>query len=106
LRQRNDTARTLLLVFEPQRKHNNVAFETKSLPIDESRLDTYRPGSPAPFSGIYRVFHAKQHAEPHSVTLLRGDYFPLCSECASFVRFELIFDAPYISSHRFFKDFS
>lgn len=66
-------------------------------------FDPFRAGVPAPFSGIYRVFHGREHAEPHSVTVLRGDNFPQCSECASFVRFELIFDAPYAGTHPFFK---
>jgi len=66
-------------------------------------LDSYRSGVKVPFSGIYRVFHGQGHAEPHCVTLLSEDYFPQCSRCSSFVRFELIFDAPYIADHPLFK---
>ncbi len=37
------------------------------------------------------------------VTLLSQDYFPQCSQCSAFVRFELIFDAPYVADHELFK---
>jgi hypothetical protein len=71
--------------------------------ITLSVLDSYRAGGKTPFTGIYRVFHAYQHAEPHSVTLLQGEAFPHCVECGGFVRFELIFDAPYGMVHPLFK---
>jgi hypothetical protein len=41
----------------------------------------FRPGNKAPFSGVYKVTHAHQHAEPHYVTLLFGDTFPVCLTC-------------------------
>jgi|KBSMisStaDraftv2_1062788.scaffolds.fasta_scaffold17467_3 hypothetical protein len=69
-----------------------------------SILDSYRAGGKAPCTGIYRVFHAYQHAEAHSVTVLADELFPHCVECASWVRFELIFDAPYAGTHPLFKN--
>jgi hypothetical protein len=40
-------------------------------------------------SGIYRVRH-KKHRLPHEVTLLRGQHFPRCAQCADAVMFELV----------------
>lgn len=66
-------------------------------------FDSYHPGTKIPFSGIYRVFHGLGHAEPHCVTLRADRQFPQCSKCAGFVRFELIFDAPYVEDNEFFR---
>ena len=42
-----------------------------------------------PESGVYRVMHAK-HRLPHEVTLLKGQLFPRCGQCAEHVTFEAI----------------
>ena len=39
-------------------------------------VEIFRPGNKAPRSGVYKVTHAQQHAEPHYVTLLFADTFP------------------------------
>jgi hypothetical protein len=69
-----------------------------------AHLDSYRAGSKVLFSGVYRVFHGHGHAQPHCVTLIANRYFPRCLQCESFVRFELIFEAPYISDHEMFRE--
>jgi len=53
---------------------------------------------------VYRVFHGQGHAQPHCVTLIAKRYFPRCFQGDSFVRFELIFDALYISDHEMFRE--
>jgi len=69
-----------------------------------AHLDSYRAGSKVLFSGVYRVFHGRGHAQPHCVTLITNRYFPRCLQCESFVPFELIFEAPYISDHEMFRE--
>jgi len=32
--------------------------------------EVFEPGSGAPSSGVYKVIHARQHAQPHYVTAL------------------------------------
>jgi len=48
----------------------------------------YRPGDVVPESGIYRVTH-ESHRLMHEATLLEGQRFPICRQCAHSVRFEL-----------------
>ena len=53
----------------------------------------FRTGLKIRQTGIYRVLHSK-HRLPHEVTLLKGEYFPRCSNCGSAVQFELVQTAP------------
>lgn len=50
---------------------------------------SFKPGDLVPTSGIYRVEH-DSHRLMHEATLLAQSYFPLCRECGTEVRFELI----------------
>jgi hypothetical protein len=65
--------------------------------------DVIKPGDKALFSGIYQVIHGKSHAEPHLVTVLYGEVFPVCLICADKVQFELAMSAVYVKAHRHFK---
>ena len=60
------------------------------------------PGDRAPDSGVYKVVHARQHAQPHYVTVLYADIFPTCLECSDGVRFELEILAANINAHPHF----
>jgi hypothetical protein len=40
----------------------------------------------------------------HDVIILRGQSFPVCSECGSNVRFRLVKAAPYIELDRNFQN--
>jgi len=55
--------------------------------------DTFRPGDPAPESGVYRAVH-HAHRLPHDVTVERGVPFPNCARCGDRVRFVYIQTAP------------
>ena len=55
----------------------------------------FRPGNKAPHSGVYKVTHAQHHAEPHDVTLLFGDTFPVCLTCSKQVQFEVAISAAH-----------
>ena len=57
----------------------------------------FRTGLKVRQTGIYRVLHSK-HRLPHEVTLLKGEYFPRCSNCGSAVQFELVQPAPDIGA--------
>ena len=48
----------------------------------------FQPGERVPESGVYRVTH-EEHRLMHDATLLGGDRFPVCRQCAKQVRFEL-----------------
>jgi hypothetical protein len=65
--------------------------------------DVIKPGDKALFSGIYQAIHGKNHAEPHLVTMLYGEVFPVCLICADKVQFELAMSAVYVKAHRHFK---
>ena len=66
-------------------------------------VDAFRPGNKAPFSGVYKVTHAHQHAEPHYVTLLFGDTFPVCLTCFKHVQFELAMSSAHVNAHPHFQ---
>jgi hypothetical protein len=63
---------------------------------------TFEAGNRASSSGVYKVIHARQHAEPHYVTVLYGDTFPTCLECRHRVRFDLAIAAVHINAHPLF----
>lgn len=69
--------------------------------IDEP-TGLYRSGDKAPKSGIYRVHHRGNHAEPHEVTVVYGDNFPQCNECGRLVRFVLVKPAQHVGSNQHF----
>jgi hypothetical protein len=59
-------------------------------------------GDKAPSSGVYKVLHSESHVQPHYVTLLYGDVFPMCQECFGKVRFELAMSAVHVNAHPLF----
>ena len=61
--------------------------------------DQLQPGSKSFCSGVYKVIHARQHAESHYVILLFGEIFPPCTECSQAVRFELAVSAVHVNAH-------
>lgn len=63
----------------------------------------YKPGDEVSKSGIYRVIHDTNHAEPHEVTCVYGKRFPPCNHCGHHVRFELTHAAIHIDSSKHFK---
>lgn len=63
----------------------------------------FRPGDQAPTTGIYRVFHGREHAEGHYVIALKGDIFPACRECLDNVRFDVAVSAAHVNAHPLFK---
>lgn len=62
----------------------------------------FRPGENAPESGVYLVRH-NGHRPEHHVTLLSGDQFPACTQCAEDVRFRLVRAAAAIVSDQDFQ---
>jgi len=64
--------------------------------------DLFRTGERVQHSGIYRVFHNPEHAEPHEVTCLYGKRFPQC-RCCEHARFMLVRGAESVDSHTHFK---
>jgi hypothetical protein len=66
-------------------------------------VEVVRPGNKAPHSGVYKATHAQQHAEPHYVTLLFGDTFPVCLTCSKQVQFELAMSAAHVNAHPHFQ---
>ena len=63
----------------------------------------FEPASEIPESGIYQVLHYR-HRLYHDVTILRGQNFPVCSECGNNVRFRLVKAAPYLELDRNFQN--
>lgn len=63
----------------------------------------FKPGDEVPRSGVYRAFHANEHAKPHEVTCIYSDRFPRCRSCAEGVRFVLLFGAQHVTSQEHFK---
>lgn len=63
----------------------------------------FRSGDKAPTTGIYRVFHGRQHVEGHYVVALQGDTFPARRECSDNVRFAMAVSAAHVSAHPLFK---
>jgi hypothetical protein len=68
-----------------------------------SMAETYKPGDEVRRSGIYRVTHDRNHADPHEVTVIYGKKFPPCNHCGSHPRFELVRAAIHIDSSEHFK---
>ena len=66
-------------------------------------VEVFRPGNIAPHSGVYKVTHARLHAETHYVTLLFGDTFPACLTCSREVQFELAMPAAHVNAHPHFQ---
>jgi hypothetical protein len=64
--------------------------------------DVFQPTNEILESGVYQVQHYR-HRLYHEVTILRGDTFPLCSECGNNVRFRLVKAAPEIRFDRNFQ---
>jgi hypothetical protein len=64
---------------------------------------TYGPGEKVPKSGIYRVVHDENHAEPHEVTCVIGEPFPPCRGCGKGVEFSLVKAAHHIENQEHFK---
>jgi hypothetical protein len=66
--------------------------------IADNSLDgrLYGPDEIAVESGIYEVLHARDHRDPHFVTIIRGEAFPDCDLCRRRVRYGLVRTAPYI----------
>ncbi|HXY07887.1 MAG TPA: hypothetical protein VEI52_08525 [Terriglobales bacterium] len=64
--------------------------------------DELHPGNKALCSGLYKVIHARQHAESHYVIVLFGETFPSCTECSHHVRFELAMSAVHVNAHPHF----
>jgi hypothetical protein len=59
-------------------------------------------GDKAPSSGVYKVMHHEDHAQPHYVTVLHGDIFPICQQCFNKVRFEVAMPAVHVNAHPLF----
>ena len=57
----------------------------------------FRPDSTAPATGLYTVTHHEDHRAPHLVTVLRGDIFPRCRICKSYVVFVLHQHSVYVT---------
>jgi hypothetical protein len=64
--------------------------------------DEFKPGEKVPNSGIYRVVHDPDHAQPHEVTCIAHSPFPPCSGCKH-PRFVLVRRAIHIDQHEHFK---
>jgi hypothetical protein len=64
--------------------------------------DTFKPGDKVPHSGIYRVVHDPEHAQPHEVTCIFGSPFPPCRGCHH-PRFVLVRAAQHIGSNEHFN---
>jgi hypothetical protein len=64
--------------------------------------EVFQPGDQVPESGVYQVWHYR-HRLYHDVTLLRGQSFPICSECGHNARFRLVRSGPLIDEDRNFS---
>jgi hypothetical protein len=65
--------------------------------------ELFQPANPISESGVYQVLHYR-HRLYHDVTIVRGQSFPLCSECGTNVRFRLVRAAPHIELDRNFQN--
>jgi hypothetical protein len=57
---------------------------------------TFHPGEEIPVTGIYRIFHGKDHQAGRERLLPKGLSFPRCHICGVDVRFSLVRAAPRI----------
>lgn len=71
-----------------------------------SRLPSqeFKPGELVEVSGIYRVVHDNNHAQPHEVTSVKGEPFPPCHRCSHGVRFILARQTIHVKEHELFAD--
>jgi hypothetical protein len=51
--------------------------------------NVFTAGEQIPYSGVYRITHHPPHASEEAITLVRGNNFPLCVDCAQ-VSFMLV----------------
>jgi hypothetical protein len=65
--------------------------------------EVFQPMDPVPATGIYQVLHYR-HRLYHEVTMIHGQIFPPCSECAKNLRFRLVRAAPLIEEDRNFRE--
>ena len=63
----------------------------------------YKPGDTVEHSGVYRVVHDRNHAEPHEVTCVYGKKFPPCNHCGHHPRFVAVKLAQHIEHNEHFK---
>jgi hypothetical protein len=64
----------------------------------------FKPGDECERSGIYRVMHDGDHAQPHEVTVVYGRKFPPCRQCGHLSRFLLVGGAQHVDSNEWFKE--
>ena len=69
---------------------------------DSQEPQAFRSGQSVPTSGIYRIIHAEHRLSPE-VTLLKDEVFPVCSQCRTAVRFELLRSTPNAAADREFR---
>ena len=70
-----------------------------------SPVRSFRPGDPAPSSGIYLAIH-DGHRSPHEISACEGELFPRCRSCDGRVRFELLHTAEPMTRDWDFAAFS
>jgi len=63
--------------------------------------ELFQPADRIRESGVYQVLHYR-HRLYHDVTLVRGQSFPICSECGNNVRFRVVRSAPLAEEDRNF----
>jgi hypothetical protein len=56
----------------------------------------FAPGERARANGVYRVLH-DSHRDTHSVTIMKGDEFPVCKKCGDRVRYQLWLESEYFT---------
>jgi hypothetical protein len=49
--------------------------------VTSNATELLRPGAKVPKSGIYRVHHSRNDAQPHEITAIYGETLPQCNEC-------------------------
>jgi len=69
---------------------------------DSQEPQEFRSGQSVPANGIYRIIHAEHRLSPE-VTLLKDEVFPVCSQCRTAVRFELLRPAPTVAANGDFR---
>jgi TRAP-type mannitol/chloroaromatic compound transport system substrate-binding protein len=77
----------------------DVESELHKGTYEDTMPNVYKAGDRVPATGLYKVVHAGQHAEPHHVMAACGGKFPTCVECSDSVRFELEVSAVYVNAH-------
>jgi hypothetical protein len=64
---------------------------------------TFIAGTPVELSGIYRVFHDRNHYVVVDVLCIAGEVFPECGECGRKAKFTLQRDIPHIRECALFE---